>query len=98
MYFSKQLKTNVFSGTTISQGYPLFIFSNICSKLTIEGPEVVLVSLLSTLIIFDTLLLLFFFFLYVVFFFADIERERRMEYFTALIYIYLCIPELDLGE
>ena len=91
MYFSKQLKTNVFSGTTISQGYPLFIFSNICSKLTIEGPEVVLVSLLSTLIIFDTLLLFFFFF-------AGIERERRMEYFTALIYIYLCIPELDLGE
>ena len=40
----------------------------------------------------------FFFFLYVVFFFAGIERERRMEYFTALIYIYLCIPELDLGE
>ena len=32
------------------------------------------------------------------FFFAGIERERRMEYFTALIYIYLCIPELDLGE
>ena len=98
MYFSKQLKTNVFSGTTISQGYPLFIFSNICSKLTIEGPEVVLVSLLSTLIIFDTLLLFFFFFCMLFFFFAGIERERRMEYFTALIYIYLCIPELDLGE
>ena len=98
MYFSKQLKTNVFSGTTISQGYPLFIFSNICSKLTIEGPEVVLVSLLSTLIIFDTLLLVFFFFCMLFFFFAGIERERRMEYFTALIYIYLCIPELDLGE
>ena len=36
-----------------------------------------------------------FFCLYV--FFAGFERERRMEYFTALIYIYLRIPESDLG-
>ena len=37
-----------------------------------------------------------FFCLYVVFF-ASFERERRMEYFTALIHIYLWIPESDLG-
>ena len=60
----------------------------ICSKLTTEGPEVVLVSLLSTLIIFDTLFW-FVFFVCMLFFFASFERERRMEYFTALIHIYL---------
>ena len=46
----------------------------ICTKLTIEAPGVILVSLLLTLIIFD---MMFF-----VFCFAGFERKWQMKYFT----------------
>ena len=63
IYISQLLKTNSLSETTVSQAQPGFICSNsnsailidsrikceICSKLTIEAPDVVLVSLFSTL-------------------------------------------------
>ena len=41
--------------------------------------------------------LVWFFCLFFVFFFAGFERKPPIEYFTALIYIYLCISESDLG-
>ena len=66
-YISQLLKTGLLSETTVSKAQPTFICSNsakltnstikceICLKLTIEVPDVVLVSLLLTLNIFDTL-------------------------------------------
>ena len=63
-YFSLLLKANLLSKTIVSQAQPthFFEFNNnsrinweISSELKIEGPEVVLVSLLLSLNIFDTL-------------------------------------------
>ena len=60
IYFFQLLKTNLLSETTVSQAQSTFIWLNstiiikckICSKLTIEATDVVLLSLLLTLNIF----------------------------------------------
>ena len=64
IYLPQLLKTNL-SKTMVSESQPAFIYSNwainsrtkfeICSKLTIKAPTIILVSLLLTLNIFDTL-------------------------------------------
>ena len=73
IYFSQLLKTNLLPETRVPKtrgpnSIYLLEFSNsniinckICSKLTREAPDVVLVSLMLTLNIFDTLLQCFFF-------------------------------------
>ena len=60
IYFFQLLKTNLLSETTVSQAQSTFIWLNstiiikckICSELTIEATDVVLLSLLLTLNIF----------------------------------------------
>ena len=71
LYIPQLLKTNLLSETVVSQAQPAFIlfeFSSnnsiimcqICSKLTIEASDIVMVSLMLILNIFDTCVVAFF--------------------------------------
>ena len=100
MYFSKLLLNKFFVwnySLSVPTDIYLLKFSNInsrikwgiSSKLRIETQDVVLVSLFSTLNIFGTLFY-WFFWLW--------TCNYRMEYFFALIWIYLNVSESDLGD